>query len=591
MIPDSFIEELKYRLDANDVISHYVKLKRSGKGYIGLCPFHSEKTGSFFVYPESRSFYCFGCGAGGDLVTFVRMAEHLSYMEALALLADKVGLKLPENTDDDKIANARKRNYEANREAARFFYSQLSTDEAKKLCIPYIQKRKLTPETVKKFGLGYAPSGWDSLKKHLLSKGFNENELFEFDLVKRGSKGNTYDTFRNRLMFPIIDVRGMVVGFSGRALTDEIKPKYYNTNDTLAFKKSRNLFAMNYTKATKANNIIVCEGNIDVVSLHQAGFDNAVATLGTALSEEHVRMLSSYKPEVVLSYDSDAPGQKATSRAIALANEVGLKIRVLEIKGAKDPDEFINKFGRDRFQNLLDGSSSATEYEITKIKKKYDIATLDGKTSFMKDFCVLMSKLESPIESDIFITKISRELEISKDAINAEVSSLKRKNVKAKQKQEEKNLRVFASNPRGSNYDPQREQNLRYALAEDRLITALLLNPDYGKLVVEKISHEEFVTDSNRVIFKAICDRINKDNPFGIDFLSQELEIGSINKLASLIADSKGKSYTKDDILEFIKVIKEKGMRASEEEIAKMDSNDIKSYIENLAKNKKIEGA
>ncbi|MGX8698651.1 MAG: DNA primase, partial [bacterium] len=385
-IPESFIEELVARSDIEDVVSDYVQLtKRSGANRFGLCPFHSEKTPSFAVNPAKQIFHCFGCGKGGGVINFIMEAENLSYPDAVAFLARRAGMEVPEDGSSKEERSRRARLLELNREAARFFYAQLSQPEGA-AAIRYIQKRDIAPQMVKRFGLGAAPDSWSALTDALKRRGYSEVELVEAGLAKRGQKGGVYDTFRNRLMFPVIDVRGSVIGFSGRTLGDgEKEAKYLNSPDTPIFQKSRNLFALNLAKKSKMGILILAEGNIDVVSLHQAGFDCAVASLGTSLTEEQARLMSKYAKEVVIAYDADGAGQKAAQRAIGIFRNTGLNVRILRVEGAKDPDEFLKANGRDAFALLLEKSANDVDYRLEAIARGADLTTEDGRLSYLRE--------------------------------------------------------------------------------------------------------------------------------------------------------------------------------------------------------------
>ena len=489
MIPDSFIEELRYRCDIEQIISSYTQLKRTGRTLKGLCPFHSEKTPSFVVYPENHSFYCFGCAAGGDVITFIRMAEHLEYVEAIRFLAEKVGMTVPEDAKDDIFAKQKTRMLELNREAARFFHAFLISPQGKR-GLDYFRERGLSDKTIRKFGLGYSPDSWDALKNHLRQKGFTEQEMLSAAVVRKNDRGGSFDQFRNRVMFPIIDLRGGVIGFGGRILGDQ-KPKYLNSSDTAVFKKSRGLFAMNIAKSTKQPRLSLCEGYMDAIAIHQAGFDNAVATLGTALTPEQARLISQYVPEVVLSYDSDEAGRKATDRASQLLSQVGLRVRVLNIPNAKDPDEFIKKFGAAKFQQLVEGSANSTEYAINLLKKKYPIDTDDGKVAFMKEFCPMMAKVENAIEADVYVNRISQEIGIEYTLIAEQVKALRAKNQRKQQKKFDNDLKIYTQEQPNRRRDPQRDSNMRYALAEDKLLAMLMRNPDCAEEIAKSIQIPE----------------------------------------------------------------------------------------------------
>ncbi|MFV0496790.1 MAG: DNA primase [Candidatus Fimivivens sp.] len=584
MIPESFIEELKFRSDIELVVSRYTNLKRGGRHLSGLCPFHSEKTPSFVVYPENSSFYCFGCGAGGDIVTFVRMAEHLEYVEALRFLAERAGMTLPDEVEKDGTAKFKMRILELNRSAARFFNSVLNSSEGK-CAMDYFKARGLSANIIRKFGLGYAPDSWDTLKRHLTQKGFTEAELLAAAVIRKSDKGGSYDQFRGRVMFPIIDLRGGVIGFGGRVLGDG-RPKYLNSSDTIIFKKSRGLFAMNFAKATKKPQLILCEGYMDAIAIHQAGFDNVVATLGTALTSEQARLIAQYTSEVVISYDADVAGQKATQRASQLFAQTGVKVRVLSMSGAKDPDEYIKKFGVARFSQLIEGSANATEYQILRIKERFAVDTDDGKVSFLKEFCTLMARLPSAIEADIYTTRIASELNVSREAISQQIAALRKKEARRQEKKYDASLKIYAQEAPSQRHDPQRAANLRYALAEDKLIVALLKNADYAQAVSDKISPEQFVTDSNREIFSILINRLHEGRNIDMMSLSGELSIVQMNWLSHLQATNSAHSYTLNDALDYIAVIKEKQQSRTSQQVGAMGEDELKAFIEEIAAKK-----
>lgn len=532
MLPDSFLQELKYRSDIEQVIGGYVNLRRRGRTLSGLCPFHSEKSPSFTVYPQSQSFYCFGCGAGGDVISFIRRIENLDYIEAVQLLAQKAGMQMPEQNVDDRAQRLRARILEANREAARYFHRTLMA-EAGRPCRAYLIGRGLTKDTIIRFGIGYAPEGWDGLYKELTAKGFTRTELIEAHLVSEGRNGGVYDTFRNRAIFPIIDLRGNVIAFGGRNLGDK-GPKYLNSSDTPVFKKSRNLFALNFAKGSDRKNLILCEGYMDVVSLHQAGFTNAVATLGTALTEEQARIIGQYTSEVVLSYDSDGPGQAATQRASVLLEAAGLKIKVLSIPDAKDPDEFIKKYGAERFDLLLEGSSSATDFQIQKLQKEHDTTTADGKVAFLKQFAVLMAQLTSPIERDVYLSKICRELEVEKSAVSAQITrEQKRREATRRKKEERELLTAAAAAPKGLSREEELllRQHPREVKAEERLLQYLLRHPDRWQSIGEQLPAERFLTEQNRSIYKALMACYAENRPPELSALGEMLTEAAVSRV------------------------------------------------------------
>ena len=418
-LPEEFISELKYRSDISDIASSYMQLKRRGRNLVGLCPFHGEKTPSFNIYTENGSFYCFGCGAGGDVITFVMKIENLDYMEAVKFLAQRAGMTVPEDAVDDSISKLRTRVFEANREAARFYYSKLYSKEGAN-ALSYLHSRALSDKTITRFGLGYSPNSRFALTNHLKAKGFTDSELIAANLVFKARSGNgVVDRFVDRAMFPIIDLRGNVIAFGGRIMSDQ-KPKYLNTSDTIVFNKSQNLFSLNNAKNSGSRRLILCEGYMDVIALNQAGFTDAVATLGTALTTEQAMLMKRYCDEVVICYDADEAGQKATARAINILRNSGLVVRVITIPDGKDPDEYIRKNGENgpvMFKNILDSSGNDVEYRMAKLKKSYDLSTTDGKFSYLSQAVKVLATLDNKIEQDLYASKLASEVYVEKSSI------------------------------------------------------------------------------------------------------------------------------------------------------------------------------
>ena len=405
--PEGFLQELKMRNDITEVVSPYVNLKRRGRNMVGLCPFHGEKTPSFNIYTENGSFYCFGCGVGGDVISFIMKIENLDYVDAVKFLAQRAGMELPENSYDDSMSKLRKRIYEANREAARFYYKTLYQPLGKE-GLDYLHGRMLSDRTIRHFGLGFADDDWSSLTTHLKSLGFSENELVSANLaVQRRSGNGVYDRFTNRVMFPIIDLRGNVIAFGGRIMTDQ-KPKYLNTSDTPVFKKSENLFSLNNAKNAGSRTLMLCEGYMDVIAVTQAGFKNAVATLGTALTTEQAMLIKRYADEVIICYDADEAGQKATARAIPILRNAGLLVRVLTIPNGKDPDEFIKSQGADgpeAFKAIIDRSGNDVDYRLQKLKADFNLDVSDGKVGYLEAASRIIASIQSPIEQDVYASK------------------------------------------------------------------------------------------------------------------------------------------------------------------------------------------
>ena len=423
-LSDSFLQELKMKTDIEDVISTYVTLKRRGATLVGLCPFHNEKTPSFTVYPATQSFYCFGCGAGGDAITFLKKIENLDYLDAVKTLAQRAGLQMPQEGFDDSLSKRRRRILEMNREAARFYHSVLLSPEGK-VGYDYYIGRALSAATINHFGLGFAPNQWDALLKHMRAKGYQPAELVDAGLARKGQKGY-YDNFRNRVMTPIIDVRGNVIAFGGRVL-DDSKPKYVNSPETLVYHKSETVFALQIAKRSAVRRFVLCEGYMDVISMHQAGIDTAVCACGTALTPEQVRLISEYADEVILSYDSDEAGQKATLRSLELFRNSPVKVGVLQIPGAKDPDEYIKKYGAERFKALLDGVGNALDFRLGRLRSQYDLKQDAQRLEYVKEAVEMLAERSNPTEQEVYAGRLAEETNISKTAIMAQLADAVKK--------------------------------------------------------------------------------------------------------------------------------------------------------------------
>lgn len=474
-IPDSFIEELSARCPIEDVVSDYVRLtKRSGSNLFGLCPFHSEKTPSFSVRPDMQSFHCFGCNKGGGVIKFIMEIENLPFVDAVYFLARRTGMQVPEDKPDPN-AKKRERMLSLNKDAARFFHDCLKNHPDRQSALGYIEKRGISPAMVKAFGIGFAPDEWRALSDAMRQKNYTVQELADAGLVRRGKSGNGYDTFRSRLMFPVIDVRGNVIGFSGRILGDG-EPKYMNSPETLVFSKSRNLFALNLAKKSKNGYIILAEGNIDVVALHQAGFDSAVASLGTALTPEQARLLTRYAKEIVIAYDNDEAGQKAARRAIGILDKLDVQVRVLRMDGAKDPDEFIKAKGADAFRNLLERSENHIEYRLGSVVSKYDLTRDDQRVAFLKEAAELLGELNSPVERGVYAGRVAQLAGVGVDIVENETARLKkRRSVREKRKYEREAVRpsrTVQPSEKGIRYE-----NPVSAVAEEGILRLLYLDP------------------------------------------------------------------------------------------------------------------
>ena len=583
MIPDSFIQELKYNSDIEQVISSYVNLKRRGRNLVGLCPFHSEKTPSFTVYPDSQSFYCFGCGAGGDVITFIKKIENLEYVEALRFLAKRANMQMPEDVEGDKTARLRTRILELNRKLARFFHEQLIAPSGRK-ALSYLRGRGITDKIIRHFGLGFAPPGWDNARNFLRQEGFTYEEMLAAAVVVRGRNDSVYDQFRDRVIFPIIDIRGNVIAFGARTMEGN-GPKYLNSSDTIAYKKSRNLFALNFAKSSKQDCLILAEGYMDVIALHQAGFDNAVATLGTALTPEQTRLISQYTNSVVIAYDSDGAGQAATKRAINMFSDVGVHVKVLTIRDAKDPDEFIKKFGAKRFKMLMDGSSNAIEFELSKIGSRYDLETDDGKVGYLKEAANLLASIYNPIERDVYASKTAHDLGISKDAFLLQIKSvIKRRQQKEKRKD---TLKIAAAEPVGAPPDPERSRNLKAAVIEERILAILLKNPDYFMDISHKLKEEDFVTQSNRKIYAVLAERLQEQKAIDLGYLGAFFDEGEMARITGLMVSIAGMNFSLADLEEYISSLQSVRDEKKPQDVAGMSNEETIEYLKRLAAKKK----
>ena len=473
--PPAFIDELTARNPIEDVVGQYVTLKRSGSNLFGLCPFHGEKTASFSVSPDKGIYYCFGCHKGGGVIHFQMEIEGLSYPDAVRALAKRAGMEVPDDEQYQSRYRQQERLWALSKEAARFFNTQLYGPQGWE-GLEYAKKRGMPQSTLTKFGIGFAPNSWDALTKAMLAKGYTEEELKESGLVSVSQKnGNIYDRFRNRLMFPIIDVRGNVIGFGGRVM-DDSTPKYLNSPETIIFNKRKNLFALNLAKKSKLGFLILVEGYMDAVALHQYGFDCAVASLGTSLTEEHATLLSRYTEQVVLIYDGDQAGQNATQRAIPMLEKAGLQVKVLKMRDAKDPDEYLKKFGADRFRLLLEESSNRVEYQLNAILRKYDLSQDEERVRFIAEASEFIAGLGSAVQREIYGTRAAEAASISYDAIKIEINkSYKRMQAREKKKQEKIDLspaRKLQPKARSFRYD-----NMKSAMAEEEILAMILREP------------------------------------------------------------------------------------------------------------------
>lgn len=563
---ESFIEDLKSRSDIVDIVSDYVPLQKKGGRYWGCCPFHSEKTPSFAVSPDKQMYYCFGCHKGGGVINFVMEQEAVGYPDAVAVLAKRAGLPLPETNEDAGLRKKRERLLALNKEAARYFHRNLSSPEAE-AGRRYLLGRGLSKATITNFGMGFALPSWDSLMNAMLEKGYTKRELLDVGLCVANDKGKIYDRFRNRVIFPIIDLRGNVIGFGGRVL-DDSKPKYLNSPDSIVYNKSRNLFAMNLVKKSKAGKIILTEGYMDTISLHQAGFDYAVASLGTSLTEEHARLMSKYTKEVILSYDSDAAGVNAAQRAIGILSKVGLSVKVLRMAGAKDPDEFIKKYGKTAFQKLLDGSENQIDYRILQIQQKYDLKDDEQKVAYLQEAAQLIARLQSPVEREVYGGKAAAAAGFDKKVMNEEVERQRRRMGWQQKKKKERQ----ALNP-AAGYQPD-ERRYRYtdprsARAEEGVIRLLLLDEELFHQT-GTLSPSQFSSELLSHIYAVLLRRWESGLSLDVDLMGMDLPPEEMSHLIRILHDVESTANRTTAMQDYIRIIQ----GASSQRNFKSDSSD-----------------
>lgn len=571
-LSDSFLQELKMKTDIEDVISTYVTLKRRGATLVGLCPFHNEKTPSFTVYPATQSFYCFGCGAGGDAITFLKKIENLDYLDAVKTLAQRAGLQMPQEGFDDSLSKRRRRILEMNREAARFYHSVLLSPEGK-VGYDYYIGRALSAATINHFGLGFAPNQWDALLKYMRAKGYQPAELVDAGLARKGQKGY-YDNFRNRVMTPIIDVRGNVIAFGGRVL-DDSKPKYINTGDTLVYKKTNELFALNFAKDSKEDALILCEGYMDVIAMHQAGFTNAVAGCGTALTTEQVRLISRYAKEVILIYDADEAGQKALQKAMTLFDQTDVKVRIPALVGGKDPDEIIRTYGRDKFKGMLEGASNETEFRLLALRRQYNLATTQGKIDFIGGALQILATLP-PVERDLYVSRLSEELGVERQNMKVQLQDLVARQGNRREKREfnrivQENMRKTARKTMAT------DASLRKLRAEDRLISLLLRYPDCSRLC--KDFDPQWLTPGfAQRVFTLILQRLENGDGTELMDLRDRLTDDEMGRLSGIIARGGESADAKQEFSDCLQTIRAEQQK-KQESAAELDDQAFRDLF------------
>ena len=558
-IPDRFLDELIARIDIVDLVSESVRLTKKGRNYWGLCPFHSEKTPSFSVSADKQIYKCFGCGKGGGAINFVMELDNLPFRDAVALLAKRAGLEVPDSGSSAGAKERREKLLTINKQAARTFHRWLYAPEGAD-GLAYLQRRGLSRRTLTSFGLGFAPNRWDALIQELGQQGYDKRDLLDAGLAVSNQDGRIYDRFRNRVMFPIIDIRGEVIGFGGRVM-DDSTPKYLNSPDTPVYNKSRNVFALNIAKKSKAGRVILTEGYMDTISLHQAGFDSAVASLGTALTPEHAQLLSRYFPEAIIAYDGDGAGVSATQRAIPLLERAGMKVRVLRVTGAKDPDEFIKQFGRDAFLRLLDQSENQVDYRLEQIRKKYDPSDDTQKVGFLQEAAQLLSSLPSAVEREIYGRHAAETAGVSPEAVAQEVKKAFQRRLRKEQKQQERRDLTPAiqlqPKSRGLRYE-----NIRSARAEEGVLRLLLLDPSLHRELTQ-LRPEEFSSPLLGKAYALLLRRAEDGLSTQLSLLAGELTGEDMDHLTQVASSPESMANSRQSLADYIAVIRAEAIKRS----------------------------
>ena len=560
-IPERFLDELIARTDIVDLVPESVRLTKKGNSYWGCCPFHSEKTPSFHVVPDRQMYKCFGCGKGGGAINFVMEMENLPFRDAVEVLAKRAGLEMPADTGGPSAgARARREKLLAiNKQAARTFHKWLYEPEGAQ-GLAYLRKRGLSQRTLTRFGLGFAPNRWDALIEALAQEGYDKRDLLDAGLAVNNKDGRIYDRFRNRVMFPIIDIRGEVIGFGGRVM-DDSTPKYLNSPDTPVYNKSRNVFALNIAKKSKAGRVILTEGYMDTISLHQAGFDSAVASLGTSLTAEHAQLLSRYFPEAIISYDGDGAGIAAAQRAIPLLEKAGLKVRVLRVTGAKDPDEFIKSYGRDAFARLLDQSENQVDYRLDQLRAQYNLEDDTQRVAFLQDAAQLLSTLSSPVEREIYGGHAAQAAGVSPEVMAQEVKKAFSRRVRKQQKQQERRDLTPAvqlqPKQRGLRYE-----NIRSARAEEGVIRLLLLDPSLAG-DMEQLREEDFSSPLLGKAYALLLRRARDGLSTQLPLLAGELTGEEMDHLAYVAGQPESLANSRRSLADYIAVIRGEALKRS----------------------------
>ncbi len=579
------VEDIRSRNDIVEFIGTYVNLKRAGSNYGGLCPYHSEKTPSFTVFPATQSFYCFGCGAGGDVITFAMRSENLDYPAAVEFLAKRAGITIKAD-DDNERGVPRRRIFEMNLAAAKYFRACLFDEKIGKEGMDYlVNNRKLAPSVIKHFGLGFAPNGFGGLTDHMKRLGFTEEELIVGFLCGKSQKtGRAYDYFRNRVIFPIINTSGDIIGFGGRVM-DDSKPKYLNSSDTPGFKKSKNLFALNFAKNHCSERLILCEGYMDVIALHAAGFENAVATLGTALTQEQARLMAKHTKQIIISYDSDEAGQAATRKAVRILSEVGLDVKIIRMDGAKDPDEYIKKFGKESFERVLDSGRTGFEFKLESTLRKYNLASAEDKIKASGEMCEYISEIYSGVEREVYIAAVAKRLEVSESGLKNDVELMRRRKVKQQAQKTSQEARLSAMGV-GDNINRDAAKNIKAKSAEEAVIGLMLMYDEYRDMVSDgrvALSGDDFFSEFHAKVFDRIMELV-RDGQYDFSLLGQFLTPEEMGRLQGL--EQKRRVLTENGREVFCSCVeslkKEKNLSASKDD----GIDGIKKLLEQKRQNK-----
>ena len=560
-IPEQFIDDLVSRSDIADVVSSYVSLTKKGNNLWGLCPFHNEKTPSFSVSPDKQIYHCFGCGKGGGVISFIMEIENLPFVDAVKLLAKRAGLEVPESGENEAYRKKRTRLLELSRDAARFYHDYLIGPNGQRVR-DYIAQRQISSRTATRFGLGAAPDQWDALTRAMTAKGYTKMDLIDAGLAVAGKNGGIYDKFRSRLMLPVIDVRGEVVGFTSRLLPGEEGAKYLNTPETVLFKKGRLIYALNFAKNTKRPNLVLVEGNIDVITLHQAGFDNVVATMGTALTEEHARILARYTKELVLCYDNDAAGKQSTDRVLNILKNANLTVRVLQLPNAydaegkpikQDPDDFVKKFGPAAFEKCLNGSAGQNDYRLDSLQSRHDLSTEEGRLAYLKDAVATVAALQSPIEREIYGNKAAAAGGISAEAMAQEVARYRKdKAWRAKKLQAKKDLTPAVQlQPKSREL---RYENIRSARAEEGVIRLLLLEPDLLEQTAA-LGPDQFSSPLLAKLYVLLKQRHSQGLSLQLGALSGTLTPEEMSHVTGILEQPESRSNSSQALRDYIEII------------------------------------